>query len=171
MRQVKFSLALLLALFVLVGTAYAGGGGGGYRGHQGSKGFGRERSGPSHPPGKHREHEGKDYRGGKGRWRPGSSYPSGKPGEYRRKSGLGKDISLGGDREGYDLAVPTEACREFLDETEDLRRAFEGKRSAHFKSRYDPATSPEEVVHHQAEIRELWRNIEAKNTENCRWVR
>jgi len=163
--RLEFLSAPLLALFLLAGVAYAGGGGGseGYHGHMG---YGKGLVGASRPSGGYEGHEGKSHPG------PGPSHPSDKSGGYRQKGRAeNKIVSPIGDREGYEQVIPSEACRKFFDETEGLRKVFDEKRATHFKSRYDPATSPEEVADHRAEIHELWRNIEAKNTENCRWVR
>lgn len=164
MGRMKFSLAFLLVLLLLVGVAYAENIGGHgerslTRSHGGAPPIGGDNV--SRDTGRDKVYSGK------------ASRPSTSAVKYRKGYGQpgGGGVLPIGDRDGYDQVIPSEACRKFLDETADLREVFDEKRAAHFKSRYDPAISPEEVADHRAEIHELWRNIEAKNTENCRWVR
>ncbi|OPX93925.1 MAG: hypothetical protein A4E58_02773 [Syntrophorhabdus sp. PtaB.Bin006] len=164
MRQAELFLVFVFVLFFLAGVAYAGGGGG-YEGHHGSTEYGKQPAGTSRPSDHHEGQEGKSHP------EPGSSRPSGKSGGYIQKGQPEqKAVSPIGDREGYDLVIPSEVCRRFFDETTELRKVFDEKRAAHFKSRDNPATSPEEIAGNQAEIRELWRSIEERNSENCRWV-
>ncbi|OPY77940.1 MAG: hypothetical protein A4E65_02527 [Syntrophorhabdus sp. PtaU1.Bin153] len=174
MAKVKLLLALFLGLFVMADVGYAGGSGGS-RYHGAGRG-GRDRglstqSDRTSGFGGQGQYEAGVYTGSKGYRDSDSSGPSGKPAEYGQKTHEGdKGGSPAGDLSGYDVVEQSEACLKFLDETEKLRKTFDDKRAAHFKSRNDPATSPEDIADHQAEIRELWRTIEGRNTDNCRWV-
>jgi predicted chitinase len=63
-----------------------------------------------------------------------------------------------------------EECRQFLNETEALRKEFAEKRSAYFAAREDPQANAVDVGNQKKDIQGLFSNIENKNTQNCRWI-
>lgn len=101
------------------------------------------------------------------------SYPSVRSKGYgeRSSSADGQEGSIKVDRNlSYDLGTPSESCRRFLGESSGPRQEFERMRSVHFEAREDPRADPAEIEVQRQEIRQLFRSIEATNSNNCRWV-
>ena len=98
---------------------------------------------------------------------------SGKSKEYAGKSDPVKDSqsSVEGDRVGsYRQGPPAKECLGFFEETSGLRKEFANRRMALTKAEEDPKTDPQDIVIRKKKIHDMFRTIEEKNTQNCRWV-
>lgn len=170
-KTVHLSILLIIIVFA-VGYVYGGGGHGGHgvsrpgpSSYHGSEGSGGKYSGHSYPSEGYKGYGGKSL--GYNALSTGSKNYGGKSQQITK----GAEDSLGEARTiEYGPGTPTEECRVFLDEMSGPRREFANKRSSHFEARENPNSNPENITRQQEEIRELFRAIERKNTQNCRWV-
>lgn len=172
MKKTVYISILLLSVAFFVSYVYAGGG---YVGH------GISRSGPS------------SYHGGEGGGGKysGYAYPSVGYIGYGGKSSGFSTSSTGSKHYGgkaqqttkgekgssgdvrtieYGQGTPNEVCQKFLEELSAQRQEFSAKREAYFEKRQDPEANPEDIQRQSKEIRELFRAVEGRNINNCRWA-
>lgn len=78
-------------------------------------------------------------------------------------------VTAGPEKREMRPAGLSKACDKFLDETARLRREFDLKRHDYWEIKRDPKAKPEDLAKRQDDIRALFKNIQDRNPENCRW--
>jgi hypothetical protein len=71
--------------------------------------------------------------------------------------------------QGYGAQGQTKACRNFLSETQPLRKDLMVKNFEYSEALRNPKADPKTLDSLEKEIADLQEKIEAKNTQGCQW--
>jgi hypothetical protein len=101
----------------------------------------------------------------------GTRSPSGPSSAGKNRGDNIRQKSFPQDQETREFQVTQrEECQQFLNETENLRKEFILKRSAYFAERENPHANAVDVSNQRNDIASLFKDIESRNTQKCRWI-